>query len=263
MVNVTALPNRLIRILRRIPIYEVIFLYLYLMNTNRIYLSLLLEALNSDAIKSALTKAGKSDFYDKILHLDPTKDKNAIYSVKLTKFFLEPRSSSDDSFLTILTDYFKKFLLLKDKKLLKGNAADLNSIKSFKDFHNLIDATLSQLVKQKPPDYVSKINPNNPPDNNKIEALGKKIDKKDITYIDDNVIAIRADNTSKSKKYGGGLGPWCTARKTGNLFYQYRFDYEETMYYVYFLKKDKSDKELVLNFGIDEDGDISYTDRTN
>ena len=233
------------------------------MNSGKIYLRLLLlELLNKDSIKSALEQAGKKEFYKKILDLDPTKDKNATYSVKLTKFFLEPRSSNDNDFFTILSDYFKKFLLLKNKKVLKGKDSDLNSIKSFDAFHNLIDAALTQLMRQKSSDRVSTINIDKPAEDN-IKALNKIIDKKDITYIDDNAIVIRADNPSKSKRYGGGFSAWCTARKTGNLFYSYRFDKNETMYYVYFLKKDKNDDELVLHFGIDEDGDISYTDRTN
>ena len=240
-------------------------IFITMINTGNIRLMLLLELLNKDAIKQVLDKLNKSDYYDKILDLDPTKDKNAVYSVKLTKFFMEPRSDSDDKFLENLKYYFDKFLLLKDKKILKGKDADLNSIKTFKDFHNLIDSTEAELQRTKPPDYIATIIPPKiePDTSNQIEIFGKRIDKKDITYADDNVVVIRADNPSKSKRYGGKFGSWCTARPVGNMFYTYRFDYEETMYFVYFLKKDEGDMERVLHFGIDEDGVISYTDRTN
>ena len=227
---------------------------------------LLLELLNKDAAKTALDNADKSKYFDKILDLDPTKDKNAVYSIKLTKFFLEPRSQSDDQFLELLKSYFEKYLLFKNRKLLKGKDADLNSIKSFKDFHNLIDATEAELKRNKPVDVVAKIaEPEKVDDQGSIiEALGKKIDKKDITYVDQNVIVVRADNSSKSKRYGGGFSNWCTARKSGNLFNNYRFEEPpQTMFYVYFLNKNKNDNELVLHFGVDEDRDISYTDRLN
>ena len=227
---------------------------------------LLLELFNKDASKTALAKAGKSKYFDKIIDLDPTKDKNAVYSIKLTKFFLEPRSQSDDQFLELLKSYFEKYLLFKNRKLLKGKDADLNSIKSFKDFHNLVDATEAELKRNKPADIVAKIaDPEKVEDQgNRMDVLGKKIDKKDITYIDPTVVVIRADNSSKSKRYGGGFSNWCTARKTGNLFYDYRFkEPPQTMFYVYFLNKDKNDNELVLHFGVDEDRDISYTDRLN
>ncbi|MEI6421700.1 MAG: hypothetical protein WCP55_05735, partial [Lentisphaerota bacterium] len=240
-------------------------IFITMINTGNIRLMLLLELLNKDAIKQVLDKLNKSDYYDKILDLDPTKDKNAVYSVKLTKFFMEPRSDSDDKFLENLKYYFDKFLLLKDKKILKGKDADLNSIKTFKDFHNLIDSAELNLQRTKSPDYIATIIPPKiePDTSNQIEIFGKRIDKKDITYADDNVVVIRADNPSKSKRYGGKFGNWCTARPVGNMFYTYRFDYEETMYFVYFLKKDEGDMERVLHFGIDEDGEISYTDRTN
>jgi hypothetical protein len=233
---------------------------------SNITLSLILELLNHDAIQAALAKAGKSNYSRKIIDLDPTKDKNAVYSIKLTKFFLEPRSGNDDQFYDILKSYFEKFLLFKNRKLLKGKDADLNSIKSFKDFHNLVDATEAELKRNKPADIVAKIaDPEKVEDQgNRMDVLGKKIDKKDITYIDPTVVVIRADNSSKSKRYGGGFSNWCTARKTGNLFYDYRFkEPPQTMFYVYFLNKNKNDNELVLHFGVDEDRDISYTDRLN
>jgi len=225
---------------------------------------LITEILNKDAVKAALDRSNKSDYYDKILSLDPTKDKNAVYSVKLTKFFLEPRSDNDEEFIKILKYYFDKFMLLKDREILKGKDADFNSIRTFKDFHNLIDSAEAELLRTKSPDYTATIIPPKvEPDDNQVEIFGKKINKKDITYADDNVVVTRADNPSKSKRYGGKFGNWCTTRPVGNLFYTYRFDYEETMYFVYFLKKDKNDMEMVLHFGIDEDGEISYTDRTN
>jgi len=230
---------------------------------------LLLEILNKDFAHNLLKDNNKLQYYDKILDIDPTKDKNAVYSVNLTKLFLQPHSQSDDQFLKDLESYFKKYIAFKNRKLIKGPEADFNKIQTFKQFHELVDKIEASLIKTKSKDYTKSLTGDIEDSGNTIEALGKKIDKKDITYIDSNVIVIRADNSSKSKHYGGGFSNWCTAKKSGNYFYQYRLgqyggDGPQTMYYVYFLSdKNKTKDEMVLHFGVEEDGDISYTDMLN
>jgi hypothetical protein len=216
---------------------------------------LILES-NQEKLRKLLVNAGKEEYYDKIVSLDTTK--NGVFSIKLGKFFLEDPT---DSHLQNIQAYFDKFINLVKKQQLK---VDFNSIKSFRDFHNLIDATEAKyfLSNQK--------KPSNDPEKEKeeedlniVNVLNKKINKKDLKYIDANVAIVRADNKNDSIRYGSGFSTWCTARKSNNLFYSYRIKGEETMYYVYFLKKSDKDPEKVIHFGLDKDGEISYTDRTN
>jgi len=224
---------------------------------------LLFEFLNKDAVKTILQRFNKEKFVDDILKLDPTP--NLVYSPRLAKFFAEKRSESDDRFFKTLESYFKKFLILKNKKLIRGKESDINSFKRFEDFHNYIDSQENKLTLHKK-QTLAPVDPQDAeeviPDSS-VKVFGVNINKKDVTYMDSNVIVVRADNAKKSIEYGNKFSNWCTAKKTGNLFYTYRFDNEETMYFVYFPNKNINDNESVLHFGVDEDGKISYTDRTN
>ncbi len=236
------------------------------------YLNQIIIESNEEATKNLLQNHNKLDFYDQIIQLDPTNGKTN--SIKLAKFFVEPTSFSNEEYFNIIKKYFMNFSDLKRRQLLKGKESDINSFKSFNDFHNFIDGFTTEIANKKgvvlntptnpTPTPNTNVNPVAKPINNEvISVFGKEIDKSNITYQDDNVIVARADNERQSIKYGCELGPWCTARKSGNLFYTYRLDKKETLFYVYFLKKDLNNKESVLHFGINEENNISYTDRTN
>lgn len=175
---------------------------------------------------------------------------------------MEPRSQNDDEFLSILKYYFTLFLEYTKNRWITGELSDINKFKKFEQFHNTIDKISSE-IKLKNPIQYSKINAKL--DTSKyINLLGVNVDKNDITYIDDNIAVIRADYPHKSITYGNKFSDWCTSRKQSNLFYSYRLSEDpETMYFVYMLKKDPKDPELVLHFGVNDEDEISYTDRNN
>jgi len=220
--------------------------------------ALILEFLNKDAVVKRLEK--HPEFVDKILALDPTP--NHVYSPKLSKFFLE---KPEEHHFTHIKDFFTRFLNLIKRKLLKK---DINTYKNFKEFSDdVVTIENKHDTKDVNKDKMTS-------GNGSLEVCGKNIDMTDVTYKDENVVVVRADNMVKSIKYGSGFSDWCTAKNPSegtNYFYAYKSgEYGEigkqTMYYVYFPKRyaaNPEDLDAVIHFGVNNDEEVSYTNRSN
>lgn len=212
----------------------------------------------------------KTEYFQKFYELDPTSKRypdNPKFLITLIKWFLEDPIERQYNLIKLEFETYLEQVRLNHWKAADVVIKDIAKFPKFQDFATEVHRITAKYRKsdsQEQSDEIKDLG-------SKIEVLGKKIDKKDVTLQKDEVVVVRADTMQKSIEYGSGFSDWCTARTSGNYFYEYRFgNYgdvgESTMYYVYFPKRyseDPSDSLSVLHFGANEDGKISYTDRTN
>jgi len=249
-------------------------------------IDLLLNENNKLAAEKLLKKNGvlsdleKGEFFKKFYELDPTSVRypdNPKFLITLIKWFLEDPTNRQ---YTLIKTEFETYLEQSRLNQWRGDDVVIKDISKFPKFSNFatevhrISSLYRKTASEEHDDSV-KVSGTN------VEVLGKRIDRNDITYpsLDDveklkDIVVIRADNMAKSKLYGCGLGHgdgWCTAKKSGNYFYEYRFgNYgnigESTLYYVYFptrYSKNPEDDDAVLHFGVNDQGEISFTNRSN
>ena len=217
-----------------------------------------------------LTDVEKSEYFKKFYELDPTSKRypdNPKNLITLIKWFLEDPVERQYELIKLEYEMY-----LEQSRLNQWRGADvvIKDIAKFPNFRAFAEEVHRIDAKYRKSD--SKGGSSEIKDTgSKIEVAGKTIDKKDITYMTDEVVVARADTMQKSIAYGSGFSSWCTARSSGNYFYEYRFGSygdvgESTMYYVYFPKRyseNPNNDDTVLHFGVNDEGDISFTNRSN
>ena len=212
----------------------------------------------------------KTEYFQKFYELDPTSKRypdNPKFLITLIKWFLDDPIERQYNLIKLEFETYLEQVRLNHWKAADVVIKDISKFPKFQDFATEVHRITAKYRKSDSKEQSDEVKDLG----SKIEVLGKKIDKKDVTLQKDDVVVVRADTMQKSIQYGSGFSDWCTARTSGNYFYEYRFgNYgdvgESTIYYVYFPKRyseDPNDSLSVLHFGANEDGKISYTDRTN
>lgn len=152
-----------------------------------------------------------------------------------------------------LIDNFKKegitetqILYYVNKYINENSQYDINTPRvdtmSFADFEALVDANSKEEIQQ-------------------IDAF-QDINK-NIVYNDKNITIYLADEKPVAIALGFGRS-WCTSRKGGgNLFYNYRFDKNLTIYHVVNHTLDYNDINYTLVVLVDPQGNMRLADKTN
>jgi hypothetical protein len=219
---------------------------------------------------SKLTDVEKSEYFKKFYELDPTSSRypdNPKNLITLIKWFLEDPVERQYTLIKLEYETYLEQSRLNQWRGVDVVIKDIAKFPNFRAFAEEVHRIDSKYRKSDSKGGSSEIKDTG----SKIEVAGKSIDKKDITYMTDEVVVARADTMQKSIRYGSGFSSWCTARSSGNYFYEYRFGSygdvgESTMYYVYFPKRyseNPNNDDTVLHFGVNEEGDISFTNRSN
>lgn len=113
---------------------------------------------------------------------------------------------------------------------------------SFNEFEGLVDANSTETVKEI--DAFQDVNEN-------------------IVYKDNNITIYLADKKPVAIALGFGRS-WCTSRKGGgNLFYNYRFHQNLTLYYIVNHKLDYSDINYALVVLVQNDNKMKLADKSN
>ena len=217
-----------------------------------------------------LTDVEKSEYFKKFYELDPTSKRypdNPKNLITLIKWFLEDPVERQYELIKLEYETYLEQSRLNQWRGADVVIKDIAKFPNFRAFAEEVHRITAKYRKSNSKSSSSEIKDSG----SKIEVVGKTIDKKDITYMTDEVVVARADTMHKSIQYGSGFSSWCTARSSGNYFYEYRFGSygdvgESTMYYVYFPKRyseNPTRDDTVLHFGVNDEGDISYTDRSN
>ena len=217
-----------------------------------------------------LTDAEKSEYFKKFYELDPTSKRypdNPKHLITLIKWFLEDPVERQYELIKVEYETYLEQSRLNQWRGADVVIKDIAKFPKFQDFATEVHRITAKYRKSDSKGGSSEIKDSG----NKVELMGKTIDKKDITYMTDEVVVARADTMQKSIQYGSGFSSWCTARTNGNYFYEYRFgSYGDvgasTLYYVYFPQRyseTPNNDDTVLHFGVNEEGDISFTNRSN
>ena len=217
-----------------------------------------------------LTDVEKNEYFKKFYELDSTSKRypdNPKHLLTLIKWFLEDPVERQYELIKVEYETYLEQSRLNQWRGADVVIKDIAKFPTFQDFAEEVHRITAKYRKSDSKGGSSEIKDTG----SKIEVAGKTIDKKDITYMTDEVVVARADTMQKSIAYGSGFSSWCTARTSGNYFYEYRFGSygdvgESTMYYVYFPKRyseNPNNDDTVLHFGVNEEGDISFTNRSN
>jgi hypothetical protein len=245
------------------------------MNYTDYYFDLLLEAKDriefaKEFLATSLSDENQVKYLKLFTDLDPTYNtspKNPEYVIRFVKWFLEDPTEQQYRFIK---NDFETYLELKQKHQWNPDDASKKDIRKFDKFSEFsgtvhaLDAKYNPIKHEKDTGGVI--------DNGStIKVLGKTLNKKDVTHVSDDLVVARADDMATSIKYGSDFSNWCTARTDTNFFYRYKFGSygsvgASTMYYVYFPKryaKDPNDLDAILHFGVNKEGQISFTNRSN
>jgi len=171
------------------------------MNYKDFYTVLLLEGRNTDLAKQKLIKAGKGDVYNTLLSID--KSKNNKHLPKLVDYYIEIED------FDALKGYYDRFV--QNTSL---NTKDINMFKTFKDFENVVDSTVTKVSK----------------------VLGE-VDVKPI-YEDSKIKVFHGDSKEACMKLSNGYTFCIGRRDSSNMYNSYRYNAETTFYFIRF--KDKN-----------------------
>ena len=169
-----------------------------------------------------------------LLYRRPENNYNSLIKKKLLEKF-----KKEDIQETQIMFYINKYI--NEQSEYPVNTPRVDTM-SFSDFENLVDANSTEEVKE-------------------IDAFQDV--NKNIVHKDDNVTIYLADEKPVAIALGFGRS-WCTSRRGGsNLFYNYRFNQNLTLYYVVNHKLDYSHTNYALVVLVTSDGKMKLADKSN
>ena len=165
--------------------------------------SFLHEGRNSDLAKLKLDKAGLSSVFNDLLKIDTSKNNKNL--PKLVDYYIEVKD------IDIIKGYYERFMVNTSL-----NTKDINAFKTFKDFENIVDSTVTKVAK----------------------TLGPIEDAP--IFEDDNIKVFLGDSKEQCIKLSDGY-TFCIGRKdSSNLYSHYRFKSETTFYFIRFKDKENN-----------------------
>ena len=162
----------------------------------------------------------------------------------LTKKFKKEKPDLTDEILNFYIDGFERF-----KNSLPAEQRDITKY-TFDDLEHLVDARIARRELKK--------------GGKKVETDYDEEDLNRIIYDKNNLKILKGPSKDACIKYGQGHSTWCIARSGGsNLFYNYRYGNNLTIYFVVDSDKSKSDVNAALVILVDPHGDYRLADKTN
>ena len=153
----------------------------------------------------------------------------------LNKFRTENQLLTAEQILFYITNYIRNY-----QDLLKTPAADTMN---FSQFEHLIDAIVAEKGVE--------------------EKTTSNLENIDIVYDDNNLLIFAPKTKDQCISLGHGR-PWCTSRLGAtNLYYNYRFGKDRTLYYVIDKDKNYEDRYFASVILVDPYGRTAFADKTN
>jgi hypothetical protein len=153
----------------------------------------------------------------------------------LNKFRTENQLLTAEQILFYITNYIRNY-----QDLLKTPAADTMN---FSQFEHLIDAIVAEKGVE--------------------EKTTSNLENIDIVYDDNNLLIFAPKTKDQCIKIGYGR-TWCTSRLGAtNLYYNYRFGKDRTLYYVVDKDKNYEDRYFASVILVDPYGRTAFADKTN
>ena len=153
----------------------------------------------------------------------------------LNKFRTENQLLTAEQILFYITNYIRNY-----QDLLKTPAADTMN---FSQFEHLIDAIVAEKGVE--------------------EKTTSNLENIDIVYDDNNLLIFAPKTKDQCIKLGYGR-TWCTSRLGAtNLYYNYRFGKDRTLYYVVDKDKNYEDRYFASVILVDPYGRTAFADKTN
>lgn len=201
-----------------------------------------------------------------LIELDPSKNK--LDALHMTKLLFVSGQPNRDDFESMKNDY-NSYNEHKKKNNVDKDKRAFNSFKTFRDFSEYVhglDAKFGEVI--------VKVAADQKQETEEVwyaPYFGNAVPKKNITFQNEDVVIARANTHAEARAIGGKVGlvgnGWCTTWSQPTYWNQYRLGSSpETMYFAFFPKRiaaDPADPFNAIHFGIDEDLDISFSDRNN
>ena len=166
-------------------------------------------------------------------------------AVKLAQKYKKEKPDVTDEMIKFYIDGFERF-----KNGLPPEERDITKY-TFDELEHLVDARTARRELKK----------------GGKEKSSSEYDEEDINrivYDKNNLKIIKGPTKDACIKYGTGQSTWCIARHGGsNLFYNYRYGNNLTIYFVLDEDKPRNDIDGGIVILVEPDGDIRLADRTN
>ena len=163
--------------------------------------------------------------------------------LKLVQKFKKEKPNLSDEVFDLYIDGFERF-----KNSLPVDQRDITRY-TFDELEHLVDARTARKELKK---------------GKRVKTEYDEEDTNNIIYDEDGLKIIKGPTKDACIKYGYGQATWCISRAgSGNLFYNYRFSNNLTIYFILDESKPKPDIDGGLVILVEPDGDVRLADRTN
>lgn len=163
----------------------------------------------------------------------------------LSAKFKKEKPDLTDEMVNYYIDGFERF-----KRGLEPDKRDITKY-TFAQLEQLVDARTARRDLKKT-------------SSKKVSSDYDEEDTDNLIYDDNNLKVLKGPTKDFCIKYGQGKATWCISRSGGsNLFYNYRYGYNLTIYFIIDDDMPARDVNSAMVILVEPDGDMRLADRTN